>query len=366
LALSCGIVGLPNVGKSTIFNALTSAHAAASNFPFTTIDPNTGIVKVPDPRLDDIAKLIPPEKLVPAAMTFIDIAGLVRGASKGEGLGNQFLAHIREVSAIAHIVRCFKDPSVVHVEGTVDPLRDVGTIDTELMLADLESVTKRFAEIEKRARTGDKESTALHTALAKVRAGLEAGKPVRALALEAPDETALKEYHLLTSKKVLYVANVSEDEAKGEPSGTGYRALEEHAKSEGAGLVALCGKIEAEIAELGEEEKKTFLAEYGMKEPGLNRVIRAGFELLGLQTFFTAGPKEVRAWTIEKGWKAPQAAGVIHSDFERGFIRAEIYSYEDLMKYRTEAAIKEAGRLRSEGREYVMQDGDIVHFRFSV
>jgi len=366
MAVSCGIVGLPNVGKSTIFNALTSAHAAASNFPFCTIDPNTGIVKVPDSRLEKIDECIPTKKIVPAAMTFIDIAGIVRGASKGEGLGNQFLAHIRETSAIAHVVRCFKDPEVIHVEGSVDPIRDVATIETELIMADLESVVKRYSEIEKRARGGDKEYVLLHAALVKVRAGLESGKPARAVGLTHEEEGNIKEYHLLTLKKVLYIANVSEEEVKGEPAGPGYQALLAHAKSEGALVVPLCGKIEAEISELSEEEKVTFLKEYGMEEPGLIRVIRSSFELLGLQTFFTAGEKETRAWTIGKGWKAPQAAGVIHTDFEKGFIRAEIYSYDDLMKFRTEVALREAGKMRSEGKEYVMRDGDIVNFRFNV
>jgi len=366
MATSCGIVGLPNVGKSTIFNALTSAHAAASNFPFCTIDPNTGIVKVPDFRLEKINELIPAEKIVPAAMTFIDIAGIVKGASKGEGLGNKFLSHIRETSAIAHVVRCFKDPGVIHVDGSVDPIRDVSTIETELIMADLETVVKRYSEIEKRARSGEKDYVLLHAALAKVRAGLESGKPARAVGLTHEEEGNIRDYHLLTLKKVLYIANVSEDEVRGEPAGPGYQALLAHAKSEGAMVVALCGKIEAEISELSDGEKATFLKEYGMEEPGLIRVIRAGFELLGLQTFFTAGDKENRAWTIGKGWKAPQAAGVIHTDFEKGFIKAEIYSYDDLMKYRTEAALREAGKMRMEGKEYVMRDGDIVHFRFNV
>jgi len=366
MATSCGIVGLPNVGKSTMFNALTSAHAAASNFPFCTIDPNTGIVKVPDVRLGKINELIPADKIVPATMTFIDIAGIVKGASKGEGLGNKFLAHIRETSAIAHVVRCFKDPGVVHVDGSIDPIRDVSTIETELIMADLETVVKRYPEIEKRARGGDKEYVLLHAALAKVRAALESGKPARAAGLSHEEEGNIRDYHLLTFKKVLYIANVSEEEVRGVPAGPGYQALLAHARAEGALVVPLCGKIEAEIAELSDEEKATFLKEYGMEEPGLIRVIRSSFELLGLQTFFTAGEKENRAWTIGKGWKAPQAAGVIHTDFERGFIRAEIYSYDDLLKYRTEAALREAGKLRSEGKEYVMRDGDIVNFRFNV
>ena len=366
MATTSGIFGLPNEGKSTIFNALTSGHAAASNFPFCTIDPNTGIVRLPDARLEKINEFIPAAKLVPAVMTFIDIAGIVKGASKGEGLGNKFLSHIRETSAIAHVVRCFADPEVVHVDGSVDPLRDVSTIETELIMADLESVVKRYSEIEKRARGGDKDYVLLHAALVKVRAALESGKPARACGLTHEEEGNIREYHLLTLKKVLYIANVSEGEIRGGPTGPGYAALLAHAKSEGALVVPLCGKVEAEISELNDEEKVTFLAEYGMTEPGLNRVIRSSFELLGLQTFFTAGEEENRAWTIGKGWKAPQAAGVIHTDFEKGFIKAEIYAYDDLLKFKSEASLREAGKMRMEGKEYVMRDGDIVHFRFNV
>jgi GTP-binding protein YchF len=366
MGFQCGIVGLPNVGKSTIFNALTSAKAEAANYPFCTIQPNTGIVKVPDPRLHDIAKYIPPQSLVPTHMTFVDIAGLVKGASKGEGLGNQFLGHIRETNAIAHVVRCFSDPNVVHVDGSVDPVRDISVIDTELIFADLESVNKKFSQLEKAARGGaDKKAAAQVGVLGPVRSALESGKPVRALRL-APEELELiREFHLLTVKQVMYVTNVDDqDIGKSTPNDYVKRVIE-HAASEGAPVVQICGKIESEVAELPDEEKGAFLREMGMEEPGLNRVIRSGYELLGLQTYFTAGEQEVRAWTIGKGWKAPQAAGVIHSDFEKGFIKAEVYHYDSLMKYHSEAAIREAGALRLEGKDYVVKDGDIMHFRFA-
>jgi GTP-binding protein YchF len=367
MGVACGIVGLPNVGKSTIFNALTAAKAEAANYPFCTIDPNTGIVKVPDPRLAKIAQYIPPQKLVPADMTFVDIAGLVKGASKGEGLGNQFLGHIRETNAIAHVVRCFSDPNVVHVDGSVDPLRDISVIDTELMLADLDTVVKRYSQIEKAARAGtDKKSAAIMGVLAPVRQALEAGKPVRALNLSEDELALIHDFHLITEKKVMYVANVDDsDIGKAEPNQY-VKKLMEHAAIEGSPVVQICGKIESEIAELADEEKAAFLADMGMDEPGLNRVIRAGYDLLGLQTYFTAGEIEVRAWTIKKGWKAPQAAGVIHTDFEKGFIKADVYSFDDLMKYKSEPAVKDAGALRLEGKEYVVRDGDIMHFRFAV
>ncbi len=367
MGFACGIVGLPNVGKSTIFNALTSAKAEAANYPFCTIDPNTGIVKVPDRRLEDIAKYIPPQKLVPANMTFVDIAGLVKGASKGEGLGNQFLGHIRETQAIAHVVRCFSDPNVIHVDGSVDPLRDISVIDTELIFADLDTINKRFASMQKAARAGsDKKAAAVIGVLEPVKNALESGKPARSLNLSEDELALIHDFHLITAKKVMYVANV-DDTAIGSSEPNEYvKRLLAYAEKEKSPVVQICGKIESEIAELAEAEKASFLQEMGMEEPGLNRVIRAGYELLGLQTYFTAGETEVRAWTILKGSKAPQAAGVIHTDFEKGFIKAEVYHYEDLMKYKSEPAIRDAGALRLEGKEYVVKDGDIMHFRFAV
>jgi GTP-binding protein YchF len=362
----CGIVGLPNVGKSTIFNALTSAKAEAANYPFCTIDPNTGIVKVPDPRLARIAQYIPPQKLVPATMTFVDIAGLVKGASKGEGLGNQFLGHIRETNAIAHVVRCFSDPNVIHVDGSVNPERDISVIDTELIFADLETISKRYSTIMKTAKTGDKKASAVFGVLEPVKAALESGKPARSLGLSEDQLALIHDFHLITAKKVMYVANVDDgDIGKSEPNEY-VKKLMAIAAKEGSPVVQICGKIESEIAELSEEEKVAFLKEMGMEEPGLNRVIRAGYELLGLQTYFTAGETEVRAWEIQKGWKAPQAAGVIHTDFQKGFIKAEVYHFDDLMKYKSESAIREAGVLKLEGKEYIVRDGDIMHFRFAV
>ena len=366
MSLQCGIVGLPNVGKSTIFNALTSAKAEAANYPFCTIEPNTGMVKVPDPRLEDIAKYIPPQKLIPAVMTFVDIAGLVRGASKGEGLGNQFLGHIRETNAITHVVRCFEDENVIHVEGSIDPIRDIETIDTELILADLEAVLKKMNATQKLAKQGDKKAQAQLGVMEILKNGLDQGKTARSLGFDKEQQELLYDFHLITLKPVMYVTNV--DEATiADPFNNPYvQKVVAHAKTEGAQVVPICGKIESEIAELNEEDKKGFLKDLGMDEAGLARVIRAGYSLLGLETYFTAGETEVRAWTYEKGWKAPACAGVIHTDFERGFIRAEIYHYNDLMKYKSENAIKDAGAMRVEGKEYVMQDGDIVHFRFNV
>lgn len=367
MGFQCGIVGLPNVGKSTIFNALTSAKAEAANYPFCTIDPNTGIVKVPDKRLADIAQCIPPDKLVPASMVFVDIAGLVKGASKGEGLGNQFLGHIRETNAIAHVVRCFSDPNVIHVDGSVDPARDVSVIDTELIFADLDTVNKRYTALQKAARAGsDKKAAAVMAVLEPVKSALESGNPVRSLNLTEEELALIHDFHLITAKKVMYVANVDDNDIGASEPNPYVKKLMELAKKEGSPVVQICGKIESEIAELSEDEKLSFLKEMGMEEPGLNRVIRAGYELLGLETYFTAGKVEVRAWTIQKGFKAPQAAGVIHTDFEKGFIKAEVYHYNDLMKYKSEAAIRDAGALRLEGKEYIVKDGDIMHFRFAV
>ncbi len=366
MAIACGIVGLPNVGKSTIFNALTSAKAEAANYPFCTIEPNTGMVKVPDTRLAKIAELIPPQKLIPATMSFVDIAGLVKGASKGEGLGNQFLGHIRETNAIAHVVRCFSDSNVIHVDGSVDPLRDISVIDTELILADLETVTKKFSSTQKAAKAGDKRAAAQMGVLDPVKSALESGKPVRAMNLNHEELALIDDFHLITAKKVMYVANVDDKDIAHPESNPYFSKLVEYAKKEGSPVVPICGKIESEISELDEAEKAEFLKDMGMAEPGLNRVIRAGYEILGLETYFTAGDIEVRAWTIEKGWRAPQAAGVIHTDFEKGFIRAEVYHYNDLIKYKSEQAIRDAGALKVEGKEYVVKDGDIMHFRFNV
>ncbi len=372
MGFQCGIVGLPNVGKSTIFNALTSAQAAAANYPFCTIEPNTGIVKIPDPRLATIAQYIPPQKLIPANMIFVDIAGLVKGASRGEGLGNQFLGHIRETHAIAHVVRCFEDPNVIHVDGSVDPLRDISVIDFELILADLETVQKRFSALQKAARVGanaagsDKKAAATFAVLEPVKIALEAGKPVRSLQLSLEELELIQDFHLLTVKKVMYVANINDHELDHSKPNDFVKKLLDYAHTEDSPVIQICGKIESEIAQLADQERSEFLKEMGMAEPGLNHVIQAGYELLGLQTYFTAGDIEVRAWTIHKGWKAPQAAGVIHTDFEKGFIKAEVYHFNDLIKYQSEQAIRNAGALRIEGKEYIVQDGDIMHFRFNV
>ncbi len=364
MALQCGIVGLPNVGKSTLFNALTKAGIAAENYPFCTIEPNVGIVEVPDPRLAKLAEIVKPERILPATVEFVDIAGLVAGASKGEGLGNQFLANIRETDAIVNVVRCFDDDNVVHVNGRVDPLADIDTIETELALADLANVEKQIAKTAKLAKSGnDKEAQRLLVVLEKCQAQLNQAKPVRALDLYDEEKELIKPFCLITAKPAMFVANVSEGGFTNNPY---LEKLQAYAASQNAPVVAICAAIEAEIGDMSDDDKAVFLADMGMEEPGLNRLIRAGFTLLGLQTYFTAGVKEVRAWTVPIGATAPQAAGVIHTDFERGFIRAEVTAYDDFIQFKGEHGAKEAGKMRLEGKEYIVKDGDVMHFRFNV
>ena len=363
MSLKCGIVGLPNVGKSTLFNALTKAGIAAENYPFCTIEPNVGVVEVPDPRLAALSEIVKPERIVPAVVEFVDIAGLVAGASKGEGLGNQFLAHIRETDAIVNVVRCFEDPNVVHVAGKVSPLDDIAVIQTELALADLGTVEKAIHRESKKAKAGDKDAIKLVALLDRIQAALNEAKPVRALGLDAEEMAMIKPLCLITAKPAMYVGNVSDTGFTNNPL---LDQLTAYATSQNAPVVAICAAIEAEIADLDEEDKGAFLADMGMEEPGLNRLIRAGFTLLGLQTYFTAGVKEVRAWTVAIGATAPQAAGVIHTDFERGFIRAQTIAYDDFIACKGEQGAKEAGKMRAEGKEYIVKDGDVLNFLFNV
>ncbi len=363
MGIKCGIVGLPNVGKSTLFNALTKAGIAAANFPFCTIEPNVGVVPVPDPRLNALSEIVKPQRVVPTAVEFVDIAGLVAGAASGEGLGNKFLAHIREVDAITHVVRCFEHPDVIHVANRVDPIADIETIDTELALADLESVDKAIARFERVAKGGDKDAKARIEVLQKLRAALDQGRAARTVALDEDERALVRDLFLLTLKPVMYVANVLEDGFEGNPHLDAVRA---RAQAEGAEVVPVSAAIEEELSQLDDADRDAFLQDLGLDEPGLNRVIRAAYKLLGLQTYFTAGVKEVRAWTVKAGATAPQAAAVIHTDFEKGFIRAETIGYDDFVKYRGEAGAREAGRLRLEGKEYRVQEGDVLHFRFNV
>jgi len=363
MGITCGIVGLPNVGKSTLFNALTGGEIAAENYPFTTIDPNAGIAAVPDSRLYAIADIVRPKSIVPTVVEFVDIAGLVAGASQGEGLGNKFLSHIRETDAIAHVVRCFEDDNVVHVDGRIDPIGDIATINTELALADLESVTKQLDKQQRKARSGDKDAVAAASVLDRIHGHLAEGNPVRTMTFASDEQRIVRELFLLTSKPTMYIANVSEDSLVDNPH---VDAVRELAEAEGAEVVVICGALEAELVALDAEDQAEMLAEYGLAEPGLNLVIHAAYDLLGLLTYFTAGEKEVRAWTVKRGATAPQAAGAIHTDFEKGFIKAEVIAYDDFIEFDGEAGARDAGKWRIEGKEYIVQEGDEILFRFNV